>query len=327
MGPWNVIAYLYPGQGAQRPGMLHSLPREPSVVATLDAVSQVLGDDVRDLDTAGIATDTVAAQLGLLTVGVAVTRLLAADGIEPDIVAGHSIGAFAAAVTAGVLTLEEGVRAVRTRAEKMRDCYPSGYGLLALIGTRLSDAGRLVAENQGTDDLFVAMENSEDQVVLAGSDDAFTRVRASAARFGIRDIRHLDVAVPSHCALMTPVADAVAQFLDTVPVRRPTVPYVSAMTARRAWTGAAVREDLAGGVAHMVRWRDATELLVELGTSVVVQLPPGHATAAMFAPAHPDVPVVAIDDAPFADSFVRLRRLLPTRVDRERPGTPTGPSA
>ncbi len=287
--------------------MLAALPdREPSA-AVLRTVSEVLGRDVRELDGPDVMTDTVAAQLGLLTVGVATAALLTADGIRPNAVAGHSIGAFAAAVVAGVLTLEEATDAVRIRAEGMRDLYPRGFGLLALLGARVTDAERLTDAVREGDDLFVAMENAEDQVVLAGSEAAFERARATAPRFGFREARRLEVAVPSHCALMAPVADAVADRLREVPVRRPTVRYVAAMTARTAPTADAVLADLAGGVAHRVRWRDATDLLAELGATVVAQLPPGHTTAALFSTAHPSVPVVALGDSAYDEGLARLR--------------------
>ncbi|RFA08112.1 hypothetical protein B7R54_01940 [Subtercola boreus] len=306
-----VIAFLFPGQGSQHPGMLAALPSASTVTSTLDSVSGVLGHDVRELDSADALAGTVGAQLALFTVGVASSRLLAEQGVLPDIVAGHSIGAFATAVAAGVLTLDEGAAAVRIRAEGMRDLHPSGFGLLALLGARLADAERLVAElRPGGGDLFVAMENAEDQIVLAGSDDAFQRVHDVAARFGFRQVRRLDVAVPSHCALMAPVAAAVEEYLADIPARRPTARYLSAMTARAAPTSAAIGDDLANGVARRVRWRDTTELLAELGSTVVVQIAPGHTTAALFAAAHPDIPVIAVGDAPFDDSLARIRRAL-----------------
>jgi malonate decarboxylase epsilon subunit len=310
-----MIAYLFPGQGSQYPGMLQDLPDENAVHETLDVVSKVLGRDVREFDTADSLSDTVAAQVALFTVGVALARLVGEkSGITPDIVAGHSIGAFPAAVSAGVLTVEEGLSAVLVRSTGMRDLYPSGFGLIALLGARMANVEKLVADVRGEDDLYIAMENAEDQIVLAGSDGAFERVDAAAARFGIREVRRLDVAVPSHCALMTPVAEAVAANLEDVPPRKPTIRYLSAMTARSARTGADVLADLSGGVAHMVRWRDTTDLLAELEPSAVVQISPGHATAALFASAHPSLVTMALDDAPLSDSLIRLSRVVNTQT-------------
>lgn len=289
--------------------MIKMIPQSSDIAATLCEISRAVGVDIRDFDTAKALSDTVAAQLALYAVGVAYARLLAADGIFPDVVAGHSIGAFAAAVTVGVLTVEEGARAVKIRAEGMRELYPSGFGLLALLGTRVANARRLVTQVGDGRDLFVAMENAEDQIVLAGSDAAFDRVFASAASFGVREVRRLDVAVPAHCPLMDPVGRSVAAELATLPSRAPTARYLSAMTARSALTSEAVKLDLAGGVAHMVRWRDTTEVLSELGATNVIQLPPGHVTAALFSSSHPGVPVVALDDAAYKDSIERIRRI------------------
>ncbi|GAA4663813.1 ACP S-malonyltransferase [Frondihabitans cladoniiphilus] len=194
-----MIAFLYPGQGSQHAGMIAALPSERAVTETLDALGEALGRDPRELDTAEALTDTVAAQLALFTVGVACTRLLAERDVRPDAVLGHSIGAFPAAVAAGVLTFDEAVAAVRIRARAMRELYPRGFGLLAVLGSPLAEVRRLVAAVRADDDLFVAMENAEDQIVLAGSDAAFERVASAAPRFGVRELRRLDVAVPSHC--------------------------------------------------------------------------------------------------------------------------------
>jgi len=304
-----MIAFLYPGQGSQRAGMITALPTIPAVVETLDAVGQILGHSVSEFDSAEALKDTIAAQLALFTVGVACTRLLADSGVRPDLVAGHSIGAFAAAVAAGVLTVEEGAMAVRTRAEAMRDLFPVGFGLTAVLGARLPNVERLVHATEHNGDLFVAMENAEDQIVLAGSDAAFARVTDAAPAHGVREVRRLDVAVPSHCRLMAPVSEAVRLQLGTASARRPRIRYLSAMTARSAATPEAVVDDLARGVEQMVKWRDTTDLAAELGATEVVQLAPGHATAKLFAAAHPGTAVVALDGPSFADSIVRARRL------------------
>lgn len=304
-----MIAFLYPGQGSQRAGMIAALPAVPVVADTLDAVGRVLGQDVSAFDSAAALEDTVAAQLALFTVGIACTRLLAEHGVHPDAVVGHSIGAFPAAVAAGVLTIEEGARAVRVRAEAMRSRYPVGFGLLALLGARLPDVERLVEATGRDGDLFVAMENAEDQIVLAGSNTAFARVSDAAPAHGVREVRRLDVAMPSHCPLMAPVAEAVRSQLDTASTCWPRIRYLSAMTARSATTPEAVVDDLARGVERMVRWRDTTDLLVELGTTAVVQLAPGHATATLFSSAHPEIPVVSLDGPSLVDSFVRATRI------------------
>src|SRR5882762_6208487 len=113
------VAFLFPGQGSQVPGMLHTLPDHPTITRTLDEVSETLKQNVLQLDSPEALRSTVSVQLALLASGVAVARTLIGRGVEPGAVAGMSAGTFAAAVTAGVLELADGVRLLKRRAERM----------------------------------------------------------------------------------------------------------------------------------------------------------------------------------------------------------------
>src|SRR6202453_4192522 len=128
------VAFIFPGQGSQFPGMLHQLLDHPAVIGTLDEISGDLQSDVRTLDTAHGLEFTVDVQIALLAAGVATARALMEQHVEPVAVAGLSVGAFAAAVVADVLTLQDAVELVRLRAEQMIKLYPIGFGLSAIIG-------------------------------------------------------------------------------------------------------------------------------------------------------------------------------------------------
>jgi len=128
------IVFLFPGQGSQSTGMLHQLLDHPEVERTLDEVSSVLGADVRGLDSEEALASSVSVQLALLASGVATARALIEKGAQPSVVCGLSVGAFAAAVVADVLSLEDVVKMVKLRAEKMVELYLTGYGLSAIIG-------------------------------------------------------------------------------------------------------------------------------------------------------------------------------------------------
>ena len=125
---------LFPGQGAQLPGMLHTLGKHPAVEETLHEISETLGCDIRTFDSPEELKLTVPVQLALLAAGVATARTLQQSGLEASAVAGLSVGAFSAAVAADAISLADAVTLVRSRAEQMEHLYPAGYGLAAIVG-------------------------------------------------------------------------------------------------------------------------------------------------------------------------------------------------
>ncbi len=269
------IAFLFPGQGSQFPGMLHHLLDHPEVERTLDEVSAVLGSDVRGLDTEDALKSSVSVQLALLTSGVATARALIEKGAEPSVVCGLSVGAFAAAVVADVLSLEDAVGLVKLRAEKMTELYPTGYGLSAIIGLSESQVLSII-QAVTTDRVFLANINAPLQIVIAGSEAGMERVLDQARRHGARKAERLDVSVPSHCPLLQPVADLLRHRFSTLQLRKPKLTYVGNVNARAMRTSELIASDLANNIAHGVRWHDATTVARELGCNLFLEMPPGH---------------------------------------------------
>ncbi|GAA0423682.1 malonyl CoA-acyl carrier protein transacylase [Acrocarpospora corrugata] len=303
------VAFLYPGQGTQRPGMLHDLPDHPAVAAALAEAERVLPGSARQ-DGAEALASTVTAQVALCVAGVASAGALLAEGVIPDAVAGHSSGAFPAAVAAGVLTFAEALMAVRRRGELMRDACPSGYGMAAVLGLSIPQVRRLV-ESAGTEGepVYLAIVNTDHQAVVSGSDAALERLAAAAAQAGARRVQRLDVSVPSHCPLLARVADAMADHLAALPRRRLRVPYLGGATGRLLHDSGAVLDDLARSVATTVRWRDGIALLGELGTAVFIQTPPGHVLARIAQAAHPRARVITLADTRVTDAAALARGL------------------
>lgn len=260
------VAFLFPGQGSQVSGMLHDLPDHPAVAQTLDEVSENLGQNVRQLDSTSALQSTVSVQLALLASGVAVARALIADGAAPEAVAGMSVGAFAAAVVAGVLNLADGVRLVRQRAEMMVELYPSGYGLAAIVGLNEEQVSILAQKIHSVQTpVYVANINAPRQIVIAGSNDGMNEVLEGARKRGALKAVRLDVSEPSHCPLLEPVADALKNSLQEMHLQQPKMVYMGNVTGRALRSAAAISEDFASNIAHGVRWYDATTVLEELG--------------------------------------------------------------
>jgi malonate decarboxylase epsilon subunit len=257
--------------------MLHDLIRHPVVDDTLAEMSEVLGVDVRTLDSADALRSPVSVQLAILAAGVSTARAVQLSGVRPLAVAGLSIGAFSAAVAAEAIELSDAVRLVRSRAEQMEHMYPTGYGLAAIVGLSEPQVYRLVTEaNTENHPVFVGNINAPRQIVVAGAIEGMKAVLEMALLQGARKAELLDVPVPSHCPLLQPIADSLRAQMEAISMRDPKVLYIANVNARAVRTAKGVATDLADNIAHGVRWHDATSVAQELGCELFLQLPPGH---------------------------------------------------
>lgn len=255
---------VFPGQGAQRTGMLQALPGD-----VLAEASEALGEDVRRLDSAQALASTRAVQLCLLITGVAHARQLQRT---PDFVAGLSIGAYPAAVIAGALDFADAVRLVSLRGELMQQAYPQGYGMTALIGPQLSTVEALLAEiHSPQTPVYLANINADNQTVIAGSDAAMQRVADRIKGNGVA--KRLAVSVPSHCALLDEPAQVLARAF--VPLRAPRITYLSSTRARPIHNPDQLRDDLAFNMCRIVDWRGTVQSAYERGVRLQIELPPG----------------------------------------------------
>ncbi|TSD90462.1 malonate decarboxylase subunit epsilon [Mycobacterium sp. KBS0706] len=281
------LAFLFPGQGAQSPGFLHRLPDHPAVAATLQEASAVLGREVLELDEASALQSTVAVQIGLLVAGAATARALAAEGVAPAMVAGLSVGSFAAAVTAGALTFPDALRLVDRRARLMEQACPAGFGMVAVTGLTQRRVETIVAAAGPL--LYLANLNGPAEFVLSGADPALDRAIDAAQQAGARRAERLAVAVPSHCPLMDDAAAALTATVESVPVAAPRIAMVGNRRARVLRDVAAVREELATNLAHPVRWSDSVTLMAEHGATTFLEMPPGTVLTRLAAAEFPDL--------------------------------------
>ncbi|MFC3690633.1 ACP S-malonyltransferase [Chenggangzhangella methanolivorans] len=290
-------ALLFPGQGSQRPGMLAGLPDHRAVHDAREEAAAILGRDWRSLDDADALSRTDGAQLALTIAGVAAGRALLAEGAPIDVVAGHSVGAFPAAVVAGALSFQDAIELVRLRGGLMAKSHPQGYGMTAILGLREAAVARLVDEARAAGELYVSNRNAERQIVVSGADAALARVAELALERGARKAERLAVATPSHSPLVAPVADRLRAAIAQVALSAPAIAVVSARTARRLRAADAIGEDLASNVAEPVRWRDAAQLLGELGVRTALEAPPGSTLRDLTAEAIEAAEVVSLDGA------------------------------
>jgi malonate decarboxylase epsilon subunit len=291
------VAFLFPGQGAQMEGMIHRLPKHAQVARTIEEASDVLGSDIYALDTAKALASTAAVQLALLIAGVATSRALMADLVQPAAIGGMSIGAFGAAVTCGTLSFADALPLVRLRGELMQSAFSSGYGLSVIEGLDEAHVDGIVAAlRTASCPVYISNINAPRQIVVTGSNAALDAVNATARQSGARHAERLAVSVPSHCPLLQPVADRLTEAMATLTLRPPSIPYLSNRGARVLYDEQDIRRDLATEVAHPVRWYDILEVLRELGTSLFIEMVPGHVSTHLLTELFPDVTAVSIAD-------------------------------
>ncbi|MDN4544477.1 malonate decarboxylase subunit epsilon [Pseudomonas sp. C32] len=281
---------VFPGQGAQQPGMLARLPRE-----TLNEASDLLGEDVTQLDSAEALRSTRAVQLCLLIAGVAASRQLA---MAPDYVAGLSIGAYPAAVVAGALGFSDALHLVSLRGELMQQAYPQGYGMTAIIGLDLATVEGLLARVHSAQmPVYLANINADNQLVIAGSDAAMKALAELAKGCGAGLAKRLAVSVPSHCPLLEAPAQRLAEAFAQVSLHTPKIGYLSGSRARPLIKPEALRDDLAFNMCRIVDWRGTVQSAYERGVRLQIELPPGAVLTGLARRVFEQGTVIAYDGA------------------------------
>jgi malonate decarboxylase epsilon subunit len=302
-------AFLFPGQGAQSPHFLHALPQHEVVRATFAEAEQLLEVDLSALDSEAALRSTVAVQCGTLIAGVAYNRLLAAEDVLPDAVAGLSVGAFAAAVASGALRFADALRLVRLRSTAMEEGYRhADYGMLAILGLREAAVEALIAGIASTSvPLYLASVNGPAELVVAGSGVGLEAATQAAQRAGGR-VRRLAVSVPSHGPLLSGVSARLRAAMSEVPLDRPRVPYISNHRARAVTDAESIAADLILNVSHTVRWHESITLLYELGCRLFIEAPPGRALSNLVKSEFPQARVLAGADVELS-SVVHIARV------------------
>ena len=245
------VLFAYPGQGAQRPGMLAALPDEPPVRACLEQAADCLGQAPAELESAEALRGTRAVQLRLLIAGVAASRLLETRGHRPGLVAGLSIGAYPAAVVAGALDFDDALRLVALRGELMQAAWPEGWDERhprSRTGATGSDPGGAARAPALT---WPTSTPSGNWWWPAAKRRCRRRTRP--CRGCQRGEAPDGERMPSHCALLDEPAARLAEAFAGIHLHRPRVPYLSSSRARLVAEPGALADDLAG-MARRVEW-------------------------------------------------------------------------
>ncbi len=288
------IAFVFPGQGAQTIGMGHDLAQAyPAARAVFEEVDDALGEKLSALIWEGdkeTLTLTENAQPALMATSMAAMRALEAEGIDitkASFVAGHSLGEYSALCAAGVFTLADTARLLRTRGRAMQSAVPVGQGAMAaILGRTADDVTALAAEAAGDDVCQLANENDPTQNVISGSKAAIERAIDMAKSKGAKRALPLPVSAPFHCALMQPAADEMAKALAEVQINAPAVPLVANVLAEAVASADPIAQLLVDQVTGRVRWRSSVEWMVSQGVTDFWEIGAGKALSGMIRRIH-----------------------------------------
>jgi len=215
-------------------------------------------------------------QPAILTVSVAAWRVLEERGLQPDFVAGHSLGEYSAHVAAGTIPFADAVRTVRNRGLYMQEAVPVGVGAMAaILGMALDRVGEIAREAAQGEVCQAANINSPEQVVISGNTGAVGRAIRLAAERGAKKAVSLPVSAPFHCSLMQPAQDRLAADLSALSFQDPSCPVIANVDAAMVLTGRAAREALIRQVTGAVQWEPSVRLLVDKGAGLFVEVGPG----------------------------------------------------
>lgn len=300
-----TFAFVFPGQGSQSVGMFDAMiaarADHPAVAATLEEASDILGQDLVALIASGPADElglTTNTQPVMLAAGVAMWRAWRdAGGRLPAMVAGHSLGEYAALVAAGVLTFADALPLVRFRAAAMQAAVPVGTGGMAAILGLDDDAVRAACIEAAQGEVVEPVNfNAPSQVVIAGHKAAVERACEAAKARGAKRAVILAVSAPFHASLMRPAADRLAVRLEEVTISTPTIPVINNVDVRMEQDATAIRSALVRQAASPVRWSETIRAMAEAGVTQVVECGPGKVLAPMSKRIDPRVVGLSIFD-------------------------------
>jgi [acyl-carrier-protein] S-malonyltransferase len=295
------IAFVFPGQGSQSVGMMQGWGDRAEVRATFAEASDALGQDLWALVTQGPAeqlNQTVNTQPAMLAADIAAWRIWqAAGGAAPALLAGHSLGEYAALVAAGSMGFADAIKLVRFRAEAMQAAVPEGVGAMAAILGLDDDAVRAVCANAAAGEVVEAVNlNSPGQVVIAGNKAAVERAMVLAKEKGAKRALPLPVSVPSHSSLMLPAAEKLLAHLQGVTICAPTIPVLHNTDVQSHNEPQAIRAALAKQLHTAVRWVETVQTLKVAGIQRVIECGPGKVLAGLNKRIDDSLPAVALVD-------------------------------
>lgn len=292
----SKIAFIYPGQGAQYIGMGQEFYEQTETgKKTFDKASELLGFSMPDLcfkenDQLNITEYTQAA---MVTVSIAMTKVLNELGVFADVTAGLSLGEYAALFAAGVMREEDAITVVRQRGILMQEAVPAGIGAMAAILALENETIEKVTKD--IEDVWIANYNCPGQTVISGKKEAVDLACEKLKEAGAKRTLSLNVSGPFHSGMLVQAGEKLGKVLEGISLNIPSIPYVANVTADYVTDASKVRDLLTRQVSSSVRWQQSVEAMIADGTDTFVEIGPGKTLSGFMKKISRDVKVMNIE--------------------------------
>jgi [acyl-carrier-protein] S-malonyltransferase len=314
----SKLAFLFPGQASQYPGMGSDLAANfPESRAVFDEADAALGFPLSKLcfegpeETLKLTENT---QPAILTVSVAAYRALEKHGVTPEIVAGHSLGEYSALVAAGALAFADAVQLARRRGQYMQEAVPAGDGAMAaILGLSPADVAEICKKAADGEVVSAANLNSPEQIVISGHAAAVKRAVEIASQSGAKRAVMLPVSAPFHCALMAPAQERFEPDLRATKFNALRFPVITNVDAEAIESGDEAREALVRQVTLPVRWLDSVHEMIDSGVKIFVEVGPGKVLLGLLRQIDRSVRCFNVEDA--ASLHATLDKIAQARAE------------
>lgn len=310
-----VYAFVFPGQGSQSVGMGQDLAQAfSSARAVFEEVDDALGENLSKIIFEGPAdslTNTENTQPALMAVSMAVLRVLETEGgldlaSTATLLAGHSLGEYAALAAARSLGIAQTAKLLRLRGQAMQKAVPAGEGgMAALIGATLEQAEDIAAQASQTALVEIANDNGGGQIVLSGRMAGIDAAIALAKELKIKRAVKLPVSAPFHSSLMKPAEIIMAEALEQASIAAPIVPVIANVTALRETDADTIRKNLVQQVTGRVRWEESVRAMVAMGVDSFVEIGAGKVLSGLIRRIAPDVTTTSVGTPDDIESFLK----------------------